>query len=315
MRLFGWFRHSSRPGGSSRSGGRDASADLAMWQGDLPFRVVGGRRRKAGIPYIVPWDIEEHNRLDFQHFMLRYALRGNYAAPIGTPHSILDVGSGTGRWAIEMANHFPRAKVIGLDINAPPVDLLAEKGIDTRPANYQFVAGNLLEGLPFADASFDYVHMRALVTAIPHDRWPLVIGELARVTRPGGWVESLEVTFLQGGGPAVNQLMTWLDATLSRRGVVFLDGGAVGTVMQSVGLTNVTVRSEAMPCGDSGGRVGKMLATDWISVLKGLGGMTVAQGVTSAEAFDQTIEAAQRELAEPQRRCIMPLYIAYGQRA
>ena len=32
-------------------------ADAAMWQGDTPFRVIGGRRRKAGIPYVVPWDI------------------------------------------------------------------------------------------------------------------------------------------------------------------------------------------------------------------------------------------------------------------
>jgi ubiquinone/menaquinone biosynthesis C-methylase UbiE len=133
---------------------------------------------------------------------LRYALRGNYASPIRDPHAILDVGSGTGRWAIEMANLFPRANVLGLDINPPPVDLLAERGMEMRPPNYAFVAGNLLEGLPFAERSFDFVHMRALVTAIPHDRWPYVIGELARVARPGGWVESLEVTFLEGGGPA-----------------------------------------------------------------------------------------------------------------
>jgi SAM-dependent methyltransferase len=315
MRLFGWFRRKESKEGVARPDERGGLSDPAMWEGDTPFRVVGGRKRKAGIPYIVPWDIEEHNRLDFQHFMLRYALRGNYAAPIGTPKGVLDVGSGTGRWAIEMANLFRRAEVVGLDINPPPVDLLAERGIEMRPPNYRFVAGNLLEGLPFADASFDYAHMRALVTAIPHERWPYVIGELARMTRLGGWVESLEVTFLEGGGPAVNQLMAWLDATLSRRGVVFRDGGAVGSVMQAVGLSRVTVRTEAMPCGESGGRVGKMLATDWISVLRGIGGMTVAQGITSAEAFEQTLEAAQQELAEPKRHCVMPLYIAFGQRA
>lgn len=285
MRFFGWFRRKSA--GAEMHGSLSA-ADPALWQGDTPFRVIGGRRRKAGIPYIVPWDIEEHNRLDFQHFMLRYALHGNYAAPIGTPQSILDVGSGTGRWAIEMANLFPRAQVIGLDINPPPVDLLSEKGMEMRPANYRFVPGNLLEGLPFSDGTFDFVHMRALVTAIPHDRWPVVIGELARVTRPGGWVESLEVTFLEGGG-------------------------AVDAVMRSVGLTNVTARKQAMPCGDSGGRAGKMLATDWWTVLRGIGGMTVAQGVATAEEFDHTLAEAQRELANPRLTCTMPLFIAFGQ--
>jgi ubiquinone/menaquinone biosynthesis C-methylase UbiE len=42
------------------------------------------------------------NRLDFQHFILRQAFKGNYAAPIRNPARILDVGTGTGRWATEM---------------------------------------------------------------------------------------------------------------------------------------------------------------------------------------------------------------------
>ncbi|HEX9068719.1 MAG TPA: class I SAM-dependent methyltransferase [Ktedonobacterales bacterium] len=306
MRLFGF--------GSRQIAEKPLAADPAIWQGDAPFRVIGGRRRKAGIPYMVPWDIEEHNRLDFQHFMLRYALRGNYAAPLRNPSSILDVGSGTGRWAIEMANTFPGANVMGLDVNPPPVDSQAEEGIDLRPANYAFVPGNLLEGLPFADRTFDFTHMRALVTAIPHERWPFVIGELMRVTRPRGWVESLEVTFLQGGGPAINQLMAWLDATLATRGVVFMNGGRVGDVMRAVGLGHVTVRALAMPCGEHGGRVGRMLALDWITVLRGLSGMTIAQGITSEADFDQTLEAARLELESPSLRCIMPLYIAFGQR-
>jgi hypothetical protein len=177
-----------------------------------------------------------------------------------------------------------------------------------------FVPGNLLEGLPFANGSFDFVHMRALVTAIPHDKWPFVIGELARVTRSHGWVESLECLFIEGGGPAVDQMMRWLDETLTRRGVLFTNGGRVGEVMRLTGLQHVTTPTMAMPCGDHGGRLGKMLALDWISVLKGIGGMTVAQGITTAEAFDQMLEQMRAEMASPQYRCVMPLCIAYGQR-
>ena len=81
-----------------------------------------GRSHVRGLPYVLPKDDTEMNRLDFQHYMLRYALRGNYAAPIaanGAPKAILDVGSGTGRWAREMAMTFPDANVIGLDILEP----------------------------------------------------------------------------------------------------------------------------------------------------------------------------------------------------
>jgi 2-polyprenyl-3-methyl-5-hydroxy-6-metoxy-1,4-benzoquinol methylase len=93
---------------------------------DRRFRQIGGRRYVRGSPYLLPKDDAEINRLDFQHYMLRFALRNNYLAPLGQPRDILDVGTGTGRWALEMALAFPGANVVGIDLVAPPVD--AEAG-------------------------------------------------------------------------------------------------------------------------------------------------------------------------------------------
>jgi hypothetical protein len=40
----------------------------------------------------------------FQHYLFRFALKGNYAvpleAPVEAPANILDVGTGTGRWVL-----------------------------------------------------------------------------------------------------------------------------------------------------------------------------------------------------------------------
>jgi hypothetical protein len=108
--------------------------------------------------------------------------------------------------------------------------------------------------------------------------------------------------------------MIWLTAVMKARNVEFADGGKVGDRMREAGFARVTVRAFPMPCGDSGGRIGKMLAIDWFSVLGALGGMMVARGITSAEQFDRTLSAARAELASPHMRCVMPTYIAYGQR-
>jgi SAM-dependent methyltransferase len=116
-------------------------------------------------PYLLPKDLGEANRLDFQHYMLRYALRGNYAAPLENPREILDVGSGTGRWAMDMAQQFPNAEVVGMDLMPPEVEKRATP--HPVPANYSFVVGNALERLPFADNRFDFVHQRFLTLAIP----------------------------------------------------------------------------------------------------------------------------------------------------
>jgi len=57
----------------------------------------------ARVPYILPKDLDETNGLDFQHALLRSFITGNYLAPFEQPRDILDVGCGTGRWAMELA--------------------------------------------------------------------------------------------------------------------------------------------------------------------------------------------------------------------
>jgi hypothetical protein len=42
--------------------------------------------------------------------------------------------------------------------------------------------------------------------------------------------------------------------------------------------------------------------------------MTVAQGITTQAALDAALVEARLELESPQLQCIMPLYIAFGQR-
>ena len=305
MRWFGWFR-------------RRQSAEQPKQQG-AAVALVGGRLRTRGIPYVMPRDASEINRLDFQHFLLRSALRGNYAAPITHPRDILDVGTGTGRWAIEMAQVFPRANVIGLDVNLPVVDEQATAtGVEARPDNYAFVAGNILEGLPFPDQSFDFVHMRLLVSALPHDQWQRVITELARVTRPGGWVESVETTLMEGGGPALAQIISWGEPVMARRNIQMQDGARVAEYMTAAGLVNVNARRLELPCGRAGGhggRVGAMVATDYMTGAKAFAGLIVAQGLATQAEVDDVLTRAVAELDSRHITVVAPIYFAYGQRS
>jgi ubiquinone/menaquinone biosynthesis C-methylase UbiE len=304
MRWFGWFR-------------KKPSLDPnIMPRESAPTKEVAGRQRIVGVPYALPADMEEIDRLDFQHYMLRFAFQGNYAAPIKNPAGILDVGAGTGRWAIEMARAFPSARVIGLDIKPPAVDARAsaKPDADPRPPNYSFTPGNLLEGLPFDEGSFDFVHQRLLFTAIPHDRWPWVVRELTRVTRPGGWVELVDSIGLANGGPNVEQLMDWIRRLSFLRGVDLMDGGRIGDYLREAPLVNQSFRRIDLPTGAHGGRLGKLVATDFFSVCKGYGGMIASQGITTQEVWDVTLERAQADLNTSQYQCVTPFFIAFGQR-
>jgi ubiquinone/menaquinone biosynthesis C-methylase UbiE len=273
---------------------------------------VGGRRHLADAPYVLPHDDQEINRLDFQHYMLRYALRGNFAAPVGSPASILDVGSGTGRWAMEMAAYFPDTNVVATDIVTPQAEAAAGAMPEQRPENYTFVPGNVLNGLTFADGSFDFVHMRLLLFAIPETAWPKVVGELVRVTRPGGWIELVETGPQQSGGPAMDMIVQWITEASTRRGVNPLIGSRVADFLAGAGVANVSKRDIMLPVGEYGGRIGKMAETDIFGVMNGVKPLVTAQGIASDEAYTAALNQTRADINR--YRCTLPFYVAFGQR-
>lgn len=295
-----------RRGGS----GRGATPAGAVDASQVAHRTAMGRRFLRGVPYVLPKDMDEVNRLDFQHYMMRFGLRGNYAAPIGSPESILDVGSGTGRWAFEMAELFPQAKVVGVDI-VPPLDEAGTQ--EKRTPNYSFVAGNVLEGLPFADASFAFVHQRYMIGAIPRDQWPRVLKELARVTRPGGWVEVVEAGTSLGGGSGLQTVDEWVAAVLARRNLDIHLGVHLDTFLQQAGLQNVVAQNVQLPLGPHGGRVGQLVETDYFAAIQAMRAPVVTLGISSEANYEAVVRAAREEVR--QGRCIFPIYVVYGQRA
>ena len=73
------------------------------------FRSANGRRyvSRRQVEYMIPHDEEEEVRMDLQHHFWGLVLDGGlFRSPIGEePEKILDVGTGTGLWAIEVAEY------------------------------------------------------------------------------------------------------------------------------------------------------------------------------------------------------------------
>jgi ubiquinone/menaquinone biosynthesis C-methylase UbiE len=97
-------------------------------------------------------------------------------AEVTEPRRVLDVGTGTGLAAFEVAARFPVAEVLGVDLAG---EMLAEARRNTPPelaARVRFVEADAAR-LPVGDRAFDLV---TLVNMIPF------FDELARVVAPGG---------------------------------------------------------------------------------------------------------------------------------
>lgn len=262
--------------------------------------------------YVIPNDLRESQRLDFQHFIIREAFQGNHLALLDQPKHILDVATGTGRWAIEIAREFPEAEVIGTDLVAPTAAYV-EADLPT-PTNYQFQLSNLLEGLPFADNTFDYVHLRFIGVALPMEKWPETVRELARVTAPEGWIELMEAMPMESGGPAIDQLLDVLVSISKARGMSPLKESQLGEWLSAARLTNVTARTERLPFGTTRGRLGHYLALDIFTGIRGVGAGLAKAGLVDAATFDTLVQQADAEVHSGQYECVVPVYIAYGQK-
>jgi ubiquinone/menaquinone biosynthesis C-methylase UbiE len=97
---------------------------------------------------------------------------------------ILDAGCGTGEAASRLAELFPQARVLGVDIIDHHLELARSRYAELAP-RLTFEHQSVFE-LAAADGSFDLTVCRHVIQSIPHpDR---VIAELARVTRRGGYL-------------------------------------------------------------------------------------------------------------------------------
>lgn len=126
-------------------------------------------------------------------------------APITQPKQILDIGCGTGIWAVAVADNHPDSQVYGIDISpVQPVFV---------PENCYFYIENVLEGSSFHDEKFDLIQSRCLGAGIPDDRWASYVREIWRITKSAGWVQLIEVDPLRycddGSMPLESPLATY----------------------------------------------------------------------------------------------------------
>jgi ubiquinone/menaquinone biosynthesis C-methylase UbiE len=259
------------------------------------------------VPYMLPGGEQNIDRLDLQHFMLRYLLKGNYIAPIAKPAHILDVGCGTGRWVTEMAQEFPQAELNGIDLTLPM------EGVTLFPRNSHFLVGNVLNELPFEDTFFDFVHQRLFIFTIPQLHWQQLVNELVRVTRRGGWVEIIEVNpVFQHTGPATEYVLQMIIQAALQLGLDPAISQRLGTLLGKAGLKRVGTSTQLVPVGAWGGQLGTMAIAGILAIVQGMKPPVLAHTHTTSDEFDRLMMQMAEEVEE--YRTTFTFHIAYGQR-
>lgn len=164
-----------------------ASSTGSLSSSIFAYQYENGRRYhayRAG-QYLLPNDEAEQDRLDITHHIFRLCLQGDLClaqSSLRDPKRILDVGTGTGIWAMEMGDLFPGAEIHGTDLS--PVQPA------WVPPNVIFEIDDARDQWTYPLDYFDYIHVRQLAGSMLD--WSDLIAQCYTHLRPGGKLEISE---------------------------------------------------------------------------------------------------------------------------
>ncbi|KAJ6585074.1 hypothetical protein B0H19DRAFT_1108040 [Mycena capillaripes] len=104
------------------------------------------------------------------------------------PTKVLDIGCGTGTWVLNCGMAWRKCHFVGMDV----VPLHPDLGTSELSTRITWVQANFLEGLPFPNDEFDFVHIKRIGLGVPEDKWDYLFEEIARVLKSGGAFELIE---------------------------------------------------------------------------------------------------------------------------
>ncbi|KAE9582610.1 Secondary metabolism regulator LAE1 [Colletotrichum fructicola] len=161
------------------------SSTASLSESITEYRRIHGRTYTQKTDYWGPNDERQNEGLEINHYWMTLFLGDKlFLAPLGdSPQNVLDVGTGTGIWAIDFADEFPSADVIGVDISPIQPGWV--------PPNCKFQIDDIEQDWTFPDSHFDFVHVRNMEGSVSN--WVDFYKKAFETMKPGGYIEIKEM--------------------------------------------------------------------------------------------------------------------------
>ncbi|KAJ5097856.1 hypothetical protein N7532_004857 [Penicillium argentinense] len=216
--------------------------------------MENGRRYQSlrNEEYLVPSDDQMFETYEAGHLvaLILDSERENplFRSPVGRdPKHILDLGTGKGVWAIDVADMFPDATVRGVDLFPPPVSWM--------PPNCVLEVDDALQQWTWREP-FDLIHMRIMIGSFNEPEWEQIYKRCYDNLIPGGWIEQVEASPViqcdDGSLPASSILNTWGDYTMECAKRFGRELNAIDTMSDSIhkaGFVDVHEKEYKWPIG------------------------------------------------------------------
>ncbi|KAH6692228.1 S-adenosyl-L-methionine-dependent methyltransferase [Plectosphaerella plurivora] len=287
----------------------------------LEFQRENGRTYhslSAG-KYGLPNDERESERLDILHALNLLTFNGRLAlCPKDSgARRVLDMGTGTGIWAMDYADAHPEAEVIGVDLS-PIQPILV-------PPNLRFEIDDLENDWTWSQR-FDFIFCRSLVGSFTD--WNSIIQKAYDHLEPGGWLEIQDGYFPIGSDdgtlPANSSLLRCCQLSVEAGDNLGRNMNAIinqcGSKMRDVGFVNCVERRFKWPINTwPKDRRYKELGMFALAALdSGIEGMLMGM-LTRGLGWEMEqvlafATAVRKEMRDPRIHAYWPLQVTYGQK-
>ncbi len=132
--------------------------------------------------------------------------------PNFNPKRILDIGCGLGHNVLPIAQAFPNAEIIAVDVGAPMLRYGLARAKTMGLENVAFIQGDVSKLSSLADESFDWVQSTMFLHETSFKSMQIIFKETQRLLKPGGIVLHVEQPQYTDEMPLFEQAMRDWDA-------------------------------------------------------------------------------------------------------
>lgn len=229
------------------------SSTASITSSILNYRTISGRTYHSDSvtdgEYWGPNDTKHVEALDPNYHAVDLMLGGKlHLAPLDEKKlaNAIDIGTGSGLWAIDFADKYPTCSVVGTDISPIQPNWV--------PPNLHFDINDAAKTWAFRDDHFDYVHMQFRNGVF--ENLTNIYKEAYRCCKPGGWLEHADVTAMVSSDDGTvrpdSAMAQWgklfdMAGKKIGRSMTTADNSIMEAAMRDAGFVNIKVENYKMP--------------------------------------------------------------------